>query len=445
MYGAGPPRTLTGPFPHLILAWKAYANRAQSRLRAMRFPPPLFACLISVLPACGSGTTDIIDPPPPPPVNEITVRLLPDTADLATAGVLGWSNGIPAAQLRLVNPGTGDTVVAVTSGPDGSVKLVSVPAGSYDLWVHRWLSAAELAGRALADDAIGFVTVRRAFRVTGSGFETTVRVPASRRGALVFAELAMEPGDNPATGSYDFGGYLVIANNADSTIYLDGMLLGVATSQPSEIPGAPCAERVAWIANPNGLWTSAVQRFPGAGQEFPIGPGERRMIATDAIDHRPLYSQGYDLRGADFEFRGSADVDNPNVPDMATVGLRGDFFGHGLSGPGVISDVWFIALPTEMAGLQQGLMPFTVYPFQLMPAERVLHVASNLTKYDYAALLCGTYVHPRFDRSIAMVVTPYEYGQSTQRLRTGPNRTGPYQWTRSSDVDLVKAPKTAPR
>jgi len=409
------------------------------------FAPRFSGSLLLILAACGGGATDIVTPPPPPVANEITVRVLPDTGDLVTASALGWTNGIPVVDIRLVDRVTGAPVVAVMSAGDGTAKLVAVPAGSYDLWVHRWLSPGELANRPPSDDAVGFVTVERGFQVTGTGFSKTIRVPASRRGTLVFAEIATEPAPDPATGGYFFGGYLVLANNADTTIYLDGLLLGRATSQAFEIAGAPCAERVAWIANPNGLWTANVERFPGAGREYPIGPGEQRMIATDGIDHRPIFSEGYDLRGADFEFRGSADVDNPNVPDMVRVGLRDHVLGHGLMGDVLDASPWFIALPTDMAGLQQENMPFTVYPFQLIPADRVLHVTSNLTQFDYPFPLCGTYVHPRFDRTTAMVVTPYEYGYSTHRLRTGPNRDGPYQWTRSSDVDLVKALKTAPR
>lgn len=411
----------------------------------MPIVPLRFAYLLFVLAACSGGATDIITPPPPPIANEITVRVLPDTGDLVTASVLGWANGIPRAELRLVDRVTGDAVVAVTSASDGTAKLAAIPAGLYDLWVRRWLSAVELASRPPTDDALGFVTVERGFQVTGTGFSKTIKVPASRRGTLVITEIAMEPGEDPAISSYDFGGYLIITNNADTTIYLDGMLLGVATSQAREAPGTPCAERVAWIANPNGLWTSHVQRFPGDGHEYPIGPAEYRMIATDGIDHRPIYSQGYDLRGADFEFRGSADVDNPNVPDMTNVGLREVLGGHGLFTHILNASPWFIALPTDMETLQQENMPFTLYPFQLIPADRLLHVASNLTQYDYPTPLCGTYVHPRFDRSMAMVVGFQEYGYSTQRLRTGPNQDGPYQWTKSSDVDLVKAPKTAPR
>ena len=177
----------------------------------------------------------------------------------------------------------------------------------------------------------------------------------------------MEPDEAPSLGGYYVGGYVVITNNSDSTIYLDSVLLGTATSQPFEIPGAPCADRIAFYSDPQGLWSAEIYRFPGTGRDYPIRPGEHKLIATDAIDHRTIIPDGYDLRGADFEFLSYADVDNPSVPNLTSVGLWENVLGHGPTG-NLGSDVWYLALPTDVASLPRGCTP--VYHFQVSPHSR---------------------------------------------------------------------------
>lgn len=191
------------------------------------------------------------------------------------------------------------------------------------------------------------------------------------------------------------------------------------------------------------MWSAWIYQFPGTGQDYPIGPGERKLIATDAIDHRSIIADGYDLRAADFEFLSYSDVDNPDVPNLVSVGLREPLGGHGPYGGD--SDVWYLALPTDLTSLPQGILPYTASTFVRIPGDHVLDVVTHLLLYDYAYPLCGTYVNPRFDRKTPRLLSNYMYGFSIQRLRTHADRTGPYQWTRSSYADFVRAPKTAPK
>jgi hypothetical protein len=306
----------------------------------------------------------------------------------------------------------------------------------------RWLADSERAKLAAGDDAVGFVA-KTTFSTRAASGALPVPIVASRRGTLHFTEWAMLPEENPALGGYFYGGYVVIANNTDTAIYLDGMLLGVAVSQAFEINGAPCADRIAFYSDPAGLWTAWIWRFPGTGRDYLIGPGEHKVIATDAIDHRPIIAEGYDLRSADFEFLSYSDVDNPAVPNLVSVGLRDPLGGHGPYGTD--ADVWFLALPTDLTSLPQGILPYTSSKFVRIPADHVLDVVTHLLLYNYAYPLCGTYVNRRFDRNTPRLLSNYMYGLSIQRLRTGTNRTGPYQWTRSSSADFVRLPKTAPK
>jgi hypothetical protein len=386
-------------------------------LSAFRLLPRSLVALGAV--ACLGETTLVT--PPKAPVTSFTLSFRADSADVATATSLDWASGIHGVTVTVTpDDSSAGAPQHFQASDDGTLTLDQLAAGTYEVDAVRWLSAGERAA------------------------EVPVDMPASRPGSLLFTEWAMLPAENPALGGYFFGGYVVIANNSDSTIYLDGMLLGRATSQPFEIPGAPCADRIAFYSDPKGLWSADIYRFPGTGRDYPIGPGEHKLIATDAIDHRTIIPDGYDLRGADFEFLSYADVDNPNVPNLTSVGLSENVFGHGLTSPGG-ADVWYLALPTDVTSLPQAVLPYTSSKFLRIPGDRVLDVVTHLVLYKYSSPLCGTYVHPRFDRKTPELLGPYMYESSIQRLRTGADRAGPYQWTRSSDADFRRAPKTAPR
>lgn len=406
-------------------------------------PSRRFTCSLAVLGAgaCLNGT-ELVTPPRAPPTT-ITLEFRTDSEDMATAAALGWVNGIPGVQVTLTAEDSTSGGPRVLQGSDsGTLLLDQLAGGRYTVDAVRWLTDSERAWLPAGDDAVGFVA-----RVVLSTASAPARIPvemiASRRRTLLFTEWAMEPAENPALGGYFYGGYVVIANNSDSTMYLDRMLLGTATSQPYEINGAPCADRIAFYSDPEGLWSAWIYQFPGTGQDYPIGPGERKLIATDAIDHRSIIADGYDLRGSDFEFLSYSDVDNPDVPNLVSVGLREPLGGHGPYGGD--SDVWYLALPTDLTSLPQGILPYTASTFVRIPGDHVLDVVTHLLLYDYAYPLCGTYVNPRFDRKTPRLLSNYMYGFSIQRLRTHADRTGPYQWTRSSYADFVRAPKTAPK
>lgn len=380
---------------------------------------------------CCTGQYEFVSPPPPP-LNTLITQVLPDTGELMTATALGWVAGIPNTEIRVVGAG-GDTLASFHSDSAGRVDLTGQPVGSKWILFRRWLTAEERARLPVQDDALGFVA-----KVRGT-VPNLVSLPASRKGTLVFAEWGMVSYWDPITGPYDDGGYVVIGNNGDTTIYLDRLLIGVATSQPYEIPGAPCRDRIAFYSDPAGLWSAQVYQFPGAGTDYPVPPGGRRVIATDAIDHRPIIPAGYDLHGADFEFQGSADVDNPAVPNVVSVGLREALGGHGLR-PSFGVSVWYLALPTDLASLPRGILPGTSSSFLRIPAERVLNVISHLDVYDYSLPLCNVYVNSRFDRRTASLLEPSAFGSALHRLRSGVLPEGHWQWTTSTDADFVVAP-----
>ena len=117
---------------------------------------------------------------------------------------------------------------------------------------------------------------------------------------------------------YFYDQYIELYNSSSETLYLDGMII---------CRMGKYLENITYIF-----------QFPGepmgGTQNYPIEPGEFKVIAQDAIDHKGLVFGGevsVDLSNADFEFRNSndyGDQDNPDVPNLENleVGHRLDFF-----------------------------------------------------------------------------------------------------------------------
>ncbi len=81
--------------------------------------------------------------------------------------------------------------------------------------------------------------------------------------------------------TYTTDQYLSIANNSTDTLYLDGLCISQAapftTSRPSS-----------WILHTDMTeipLTMMCWQFPGSGTDYPLEPGQRQVIATNAIDH----------------------------------------------------------------------------------------------------------------------------------------------------------------
>ena len=156
-------------------------------------------------------------------------------------------------------------------------------------------------------------------------FTYTVEVPlnfAAAGSSLIFKEVYF-------TGVPDYfwrDGFYEIVNNADTTVYLDGVILAVVDAG---LPGWQPAPSV-WIEN--GITdvypcTSYTVYFPGTGKENPLAPGQSVVIATSAQNHKaqhPADNDGneespVDLSNADWEIfipTSSSDTDNPDVPNL---------------------------------------------------------------------------------------------------------------------------------
>jgi hypothetical protein len=338
----------------------------------------------------------------------LTLSIQPDPEDTAVARELGWSTGIPGAEVT-VSPGNADTatgppVATLLTDSAGRVSVPDLPDGHYLVEVRRVLTSAEAGRLAANEDVVGFMA--REIVVRGSA---TVAVPASRRHSLVISEWAFQPAFVVGVGWYSFGGFLELANNSDTTVYLDGLVIGegffgVAIDAH---PGT-CANYEPQANDPDGVWTRYLDSLPGTGHTYPLAPGATAVIATDAIDHSGVVPGGLDLSHADFEFAGTADVDNPGVPNTVSIGLADYVHGHGLYLNDIDGEVVFIALPVDVAALPQT----SNHIVARVPRARILDVISLLETFQSSYPFCPQLVHHNFDRYRARLMVDEPWNQS---------------------------------
>ncbi len=335
----------------------------------------------------------------------LTLSLQVDGEDAAVAQQLGWSAGIPGADVTIA-PGAGDTAVGpaiatLVSDSAGKVSVPDLPDGKYFVQVHRLLTDAEMARLAPGSDAIGFM----AQTVVDRG-SVMLPVPASHRRSIVISEWSYFSEPIPGVANYIYGGYLELANNSDSTVYLDGLVIGEGYAQWGDQALYPCATTAFLSNDPDGIWSDRFDSLPGTGKTYALAPGAVAVIATDAIDHSGISPEGLDLSRANFESVGSTDVDNPRVPNTVTIGPQEWNFGHGIGFYNVLAQVLFIALPLDTAALpkQSGYPPPGQTRYRI-PRANLLDVFTLLAAWNgYSAPFCPQMVNRNFDRYRAQLM-----------------------------------------
>lgn len=134
-------------------------------------------------------------------------------------------------------------------------------------------------------------------RVLVSGGSVDVRVPLllSKAGTLVIKELYCGgcPRD-PEEGTYQSDQYVILHNNDNLPVYLDGLCLGTLSPYNSNASNP-------WIGADGSLpeflpIIQAVWSFGGSGTSFPLGPGEDAVVCLrGAIDHTLQYPLSVNL------------------------------------------------------------------------------------------------------------------------------------------------------
>ena len=135
-------------------------------------------------------------------------------------------------------------------------------------------------------------------------------------GGFVFSEICTTGTLTPQNKNYNYDAYFVITNNSDVVLYADSIALIESQYQSGSSGNQPWSPDVRPYAIPAG----AVFMIPGNGTDHPVEPGERIVIANNAMDHRTVNENSYDLTGADFEVfldnggnSMDTDYDTPNL------------------------------------------------------------------------------------------------------------------------------------
>jgi hypothetical protein len=252
---------------------------------------------------------------------------------------------------------------------------------------------------------------------------------------------------------YSFGTYLELYNNSDTTIYLDGKLIGLGPGfirdfSTSVFNPVSCEEGAPYQLDPDGLWSRFIWKVPGSGRDYPLGPGGAAVLARDAVDHTRIDPRLADLSRADFEFIGSTDADNPAVPNLINVGTK-EFFsvvGHGLivGFPGI----YYIADTVDLSSLPTARLPAHVELSLRIPRAKVLEVfASALTPSLEANQqpMCPQWIDPVFDRQPGGFLGELTTNTVVRRVFTTlPDGRVVLLRTKATANDFVLAPRATP-
>jgi hypothetical protein len=305
----------------------------------------------------------------------LTVTARVSGPDSALAARVGSPGGVLRdAAVTIQRQGSAGTTTSDTTDPAGQVAFPGLLPGSYVVSVVRLLVPAEIAQLDSVDQDVNAFGGGAVVTVVAPATDAAVAVAAGRRGALVISEV-FAPDAYVESGQfvYRYGGFIELYNNADTTIYLDGKVIGRGISWFRDYsPPRTCQDMERWRNDPEGIWTKYLDAFPGPGQSHPLAPGRTVVVATDAIDHATLVPGFLDLSGADFELAGSNDVDNPAVPNMLDIGLGewgAGLLGHGLdfADAGVV----FVADPVDVDSLARDNLPVQDPPHVRVPRARV--------------------------------------------------------------------------
>jgi hypothetical protein len=343
----------------------------------------------------------------------VTVPVL--AADAAVGSALGWT-AVPGATVVLQRTGSAQSQTA-TSDASGQVSFANVLPGDYAISVLRMLSQEERgqlgAGDADVDAFGGGVEVQVSAPTTG------VQVPAAagRRGSLVISEMWGGMPFQSVGPQYVFGHWLELYNNTDTLIAVAGKLVFSAVPGWYEHPIYPCTVFEPVFGDSFGVWVDIAYAFPANAP--PLPPGGLIVIATDAIDHTQLATGTYDLSGAQYEFRGGSDADNPSARDMVSVGTRDGGFlqGHGMYFIGAWQS-WGLANEVDLSSLPRFPHPFGSFDYVRIPSADVLDVLTvRLPSIVRPYADCESPLHGTFDRQAINVSDPEPKGLQRMALQ----------------------------
>lgn len=384
----------------------------------------------------------------------VRVHTAPNLADAARA--LGWSGtavpgAVIVAEYAAVDAGP-KTVDSTVTNADGASRFNALSEGNYTVRVSRSLTSGELTRANAVLGGVDAFTGVATISLSASSRDTVdVELRGVGGSSLVFSEIF---GTEPLLGNggvYYYGSYFKVYNNADTTIALAGKIFFDAWTGTIDGPTYNCTTFAATQNDPAGLWAKFVYRFPPTAKA--LAPGQRVMVAVDAIDHRLVKNSAgfFDLSRADFEFKGDADAQNPLARAMLDVGPRRfEADGHGWRTNGG-RQVIGLAGPLDLSPLLLHYYPFLPssggVPIIRIPIDAVLDVVQWKpfdNSYTFPYPDCPTSVLPSVDAAEARALVSFTDTLTMHRRvsRVLPSGRVILQRSRNSVADWIAAPGT---
>ena len=197
----------------------------------------------------------------------------------------------------------GDTCLAYYS---------SLPVGFYDMTFNATVQVSEDYSYALRAYNQN-VTVKDTTNLTMQAFV----LPKSND--FVIAEVFFAGTQTPQGKNYIGDKYFVLVNNSDSLLFADGIVLVESKFKNTK------KFTVTPDIMSSAMAVDAIYRVPGDGTDFPVKPGGTFLIADNAMDHRTVNENSFDLSDASVEWYDVStnatvtDIDNPDVPNMEKI------------------------------------------------------------------------------------------------------------------------------
>jgi hypothetical protein len=131
---------------------------------------------------------------------------------------------------------------------------------------------------------------------------------------FVISEIFFASTQTPEGKLYNAGDkYFELYNNSDKLLYADGLCIAGTELQTVDMMNEYTPD-----IRPDAVPVRSVYMIPGAGQDYPVQPGEALLISDIAIDHRANNSNSFDLSKSNFEWFDGADVDT-DVPEVTNM------------------------------------------------------------------------------------------------------------------------------
>lgn len=217
---------------------------------------------------------------------------------------------------------------------------VSLPMGVYNIAIEKNITNAQ-GEQVVVSLRMENISVNASGQVI-EGYVNSL--PASALGKdFIFSEVFFNGETNSGRMMHP-DQYIVLFNPTEDVLYADGVSIGVTMHLSWQ-------NKQLWYDSyyPDQVPIGGFITIPGSGQEHPVQPGEKLVIAFTAINHSEViagevaYDHAVDLSGADFEvYYGpdANDVDNPSVPNVL-ITENGDSYGFFFQPRGYVSPVMF--------------------------------------------------------------------------------------------------------